>query len=41
MALLYYKTTFQRGLAGEMGRRVIAGHTPDRELIEGTFPGRA
>jgi hypothetical protein len=31
----------QRIIAGEMGRRVIAGHTPDRELIEDTFSGRA
>ena len=29
-----------RGKWLEMGRRVIAGHTPDRELIEGTFSGR-
>jgi hypothetical protein len=31
----------QRTLPREIGRRVIIGHTPNRELIESIFTGRA
>ena len=31
----------QRTLPRKICRRVIAGHTPDIQLIEATFPGHA